>query len=80
MALGDRLRRLGKLGIGFGFGLLVFAVVFYVTLPYHRFKDFLASQVSGYGYELEAKEAGPALGLGMTMRDVTLVSRPSGTG
>jgi type II secretion system protein N len=80
MALGERLRRLGKLGIALGFGLLVFAVVFYLTLPYGRFKDLLAAQLSSYGYELEAREAGPSLGLGMTMRDISLVSRPSGTG
>jgi type II secretion system protein N len=80
MALRERLRRFGKLGVVLGFGLLVFLVVLYLTLPYDRFKDYLAGQVSNYGYELEAREAGPSLGFGMTMRDVSLVSRPSGAG
>jgi type II secretion system protein N len=80
MALSERLRRLGKLGAVIGFGLLVFLVVFYVTLPYGRFRDYLAAKVSGYGYEMEAREVGPSLGVGMTMRDVSLVSRRPGVG
>ena len=42
----EKLRRLGKVGSMVGFGLFIFAIVFYVSLPYGRFKDFLASQVS----------------------------------
>jgi type II secretion system protein N len=80
MALRERLRRFGKLGIVLGFGSLVFVVVLYLTLPYDRFKDYLAGQVANYGYELEAREAGPSLGLGMTLRDVSLVSHSSGAG
>jgi len=80
MVIGDKLRRLGKLGAMAGFGFMVFLVVLYVTLPYGRFKDYLASQVSSYGYDLEAKHAGPSLGIGMTLKEVSLVSRPTGTG
>ena len=76
----EKLRRLGKVGLIVGFGLSIFAIVFYVSLPYGRFKDFLASQVSTFGYDMEAKHAGPSLGLGMTLKEVTLVSPASGTG
>ena len=76
----EKLRRLGKVGSIAGFGLFVFAIVFYVSLPYVRFKDFMASQVAAFGYDMEAKHAGPSLGLGMTLREVTLVSPASGTG
>jgi type II secretion system protein N len=76
----EKLRRLGKVGSMVGFGLFIFAIVFYVSLPYGRFKDFLASQVSTFGYDMEAKHAGPSLGLGMTLKEVTLVSQASGTG
>jgi type II secretion system protein N len=74
--LGGRLRRLGKVGAIAAFGVWIFALVFYLTLPYGRFKDYIAGKVAGMGYEMEAKEAGPSLSLGMTLGDVTLVSYP----
>jgi type II secretion system protein N len=74
----ERLRKLSKIGAIAGFGTWIFAVVFYLTLPYGRFKDYIAGKVATLGYEMEAKEAGPSLGLGMTLNDVTLVSYPSG--
>lgn len=80
MFMGDKLRRLGKAGATAAFGSLVFVLVFFLTLPYARFKDFIAAQVSSYGYDMEAKYAGPSLGLGMTMKEISLVSRPSGVG
>jgi type II secretion system protein N len=76
----EKLRRLGKIGAITGFGFLIFAIVFYVSLPYGRFKDLLASKVAGSGYELEVKHAGPSLGGGMALREVTLVSPASGIG
>jgi len=78
MPLSERLRRLSKVGASAGFGFIVFVVVFYLTLPYGRFKDYIAAQVLTFGYEMEAKEAGPSLGLGMRMKDVSLVSSSSG--
>ena len=69
----EKLRRLGKIGSIVGFGLFIFAIVFYVSLPYGRFKDLMASQLSTFGYDMEAKHAGPSLGLGMTLKEVTLV-------
>ena len=80
MVISEKLRRLGKVGATAGFGFLVFVVVLYLTLPYGRFRDQMAARVSTYGYEMEAKHAGPSLGLGMTLREVSLVSRPSGAG
>jgi len=76
----EKLRRLGKVGAIAGFSLMVFLIVFYVSLPYTRFKDLMASKVAAFGYDMEAKHAGPSLGLGMSLREVTLVSPPSGTG
>jgi type II secretion system protein N len=57
----------------------VFLIVFDLALPYARFKDVIASQVSRYGYDMEARYAGPSLGFGMTIKDIALVSRPTGT-
>src|ERR1017187_3934334 len=76
----EKLRRLGKIGAITGFGFFIFAIVFYVSLPYARFKDFMTSKVAGFGYDMEVKHAGPSLGGGMTLREVTLVSPASGTG
>jgi type II secretion system protein N len=77
--LSEKMRRFGKAGIMAGFGFLVFAIVFYVTLPYVRFKDQLAGWVASAGYDLEAKHAGPSLGGGMTLKEVTLVSPATAT-
>lgn len=78
MLIGDKARRLGKVAAMAGFGFVVFLVVLYLTLPYARFKDYIAAQVSSYGYDMEAKHAGPALGIGMSLKEVSLVSRSSG--
>ncbi|MGD0837787.1 MAG: type II secretion system protein GspN [Polyangia bacterium] len=78
MSTVERLRRLGKLGATASFGVAVFLIVFDLTLPYARFKDLMASELSSYGYDLEARYAGPAFGLGMTLKDIAVVSRVSG--
>ena len=54
MSTVERLRRLGKLGATASFGVAVFLIVFDLTLPYARFKDLMASELSSYGYDLEA--------------------------
>jgi type II secretion system protein N len=78
--ISEKLRRLGKIGAIAGFGLFIFTIIFYVSLPYTRFKDLIASKVATFGYDMEVKHAGPSFGLGMSLREVTLVSPPSGTG
>lgn len=75
----ERTRRLGKLGGMLAFGLAVFLIAFYVTLPYTRIKDYLASQLASVGYVMEAKQAGPSMSFGMKLKDVSLVS-PSASG
>jgi type II secretion system protein N len=76
----DRLRRLWKIGGTAGFGLLVFFVVFVLTLPYGRVKDYLVALAAQQGYDVEAKSAGPALGLGIRLKDIIISSRSSGGG
>jgi type II secretion system protein N len=77
--LSEKTRRLGKAGMMGGFGFLVFAIVFYVTLPYVRFKDQIAGWVASAGYDMEAKQAGPSLSGGMALKEITLVSPANGT-
>jgi type II secretion system protein N len=76
----DRLRRLWKIGGTAGFGLLVFFVVFVLTLPYGRLRDYLVALAGQQGYDVEARSAGPALGLGIRLKDIIISSRSSGGG
>jgi type II secretion system protein N len=76
--LSDRLRRLRKIGATAAFGLFVFFLVFVLTLPYGRLKDYLVALAEGQGYDVEVKSAGPALGLGIRLKDVIVATRPSG--
>jgi len=75
-----KLFKVGKLALLSLFGLWVFATVFYVTLPFGRFKDWMGARLATVGFDLEAKSAGPALGIGMTMKEVTLVSQDASGG
>jgi type II secretion system protein N len=76
--LSDRLRRLRKIGATAAFGVFVFFLVFVLTLPYGRMKDYLVALAEKQGYEVEVKSAGPALGLGIRLKDVIVATRPSG--
>ena len=76
--LSDRLRRLRKTGATAAFGLFVFFLVFVLTLPWGRLKDYLVVLAAQQGYDVEVKSAGPALGLGIRLKDVIVASRPSG--
>jgi type II secretion system protein N len=73
----ERLRRSWKLAATGGFGLLVFVVVLVLTLPYNRVKDFIVAQADQKGYDLEIKSVGPALGLGLRLKDLTIATRPT---
>lgn len=74
-----RVFRYGRIFLYPLFGLWVFATVFYLTLPFNRFKDWVGARLASEGFEMEAASAGPALGLGMHLDDVILVSRSSST-
>jgi type II secretion system protein N len=78
--MSDRVRRLWRIGATAAFGLFVFFVVFVLTLPYGRLKDYLVALAEQQGYDIEAKAAGPALGLGIRLKDITIASRPTGGG
>jgi type II secretion system protein N len=80
MALSERIRRLGKIAAIGGFGCLVFGIVFYLSLPFGRFREVIASRLAASGYEMEAKHVGPSLGLGMKLEEVTLVSQSATVG
>jgi len=78
--MSDRARRLLRIGATAGFGWLVFFTVFVLTLPYGRAKDYLVVLADQQGYDVEVKSLGPALGLGIRAKEITIASRPSGGG
>ncbi len=78
--MSDRSRRLWKIGATTAFGWFVFFLVFVLTLPYGRLKDYLVVLGEQQGYDIEVKSAGPAFGLGIRLKDMTISSRPSGGG
>jgi type II secretion system protein N len=78
--MSDRSRRLWKIGATTAFGWFVFFLVFVLTLPYGRLKDYLVVLGEQQGYDIEVKSAGPAFGLGVRLKDMTISSRPSGGG
>jgi type II secretion system protein N len=78
--MSDRLRRLWRIGATTAFGWLVFFSVFILTLPYGRLKDYLVVVAEQQGYDVEVKSTGPAFGLGIRLKDITISSRPSGGG
>ena len=74
--MSDRLRRLWKIGATAAFGLFVFLLVLVLTLPYGRMKDYLVAMAEQQGWDVEVKSAGPALGLGLRLKDMIIASRP----
>lgn len=77
--LRDRLRRLIKpVGLSL-FGTIVFGLVFYLTLPYERIKDYVVGLAAKQGFGLEIKSAGPSLGMGVALKELTL-TQPAAAG
>jgi type II secretion system protein N len=78
--LGERLRKYWRLVATAAFGLFVFFLVLVLTLPYGRMTDYLVAMAAQQGYDVEVKSQGPALGLGLRLKDITVATRPTGGG
>jgi type II secretion system protein N len=78
--LGERLRKYWRLVATAAFGLFVFFLVLVLTLPYGRMTDYLVAMAAQQGYDVEVKSQGPALGLGLRLKDITVATRSSGGG
>lgn len=76
----ERLRCYWKLAATGGFGLLVFVVVLVITLPYDRVKDYIVAVADRKGYDVEIASVGPALGLGLRLKDLAIANRPKNGG
>jgi type II secretion system protein N len=72
-----RLRRAGAYGV---FGILVVAASFVFWFPYPRVRELLVATASQHDLEVEMGAIGPALGVAMTVKDVSVATRPRGSG
>lgn len=73
----ERMRKLRKLGLHGGVGLVVFIIAFYTSLPYDRFRDQVVALASQRDLDVEIASAGPTLGLGIAFRDIRIATRPT---
>ena len=72
--------RYGKYAGYPGFGLLIFVIVLYLSLPFGKIKDRIEVEVASAGYDAEISSLGPAFLLGVKARDVVLRTRPRAPG
>ncbi|HMC93760.1 MAG TPA: type II secretion system protein GspN [Polyangia bacterium] len=73
----DRLRRLRRIALFTGFGLVVFVVALYFSFPYQRAKEMAIRMASDKDLDVEIGSAGPAFGLGVTFHDIRVRTRPT---
>ena len=73
----ERLRLLRRMvGIG-AFGVVVFFASFMMAFPYDKVKDQLVAQAAAANLDMDVGSTGPLLGFGVSMKDVTLRTRPA---
>ena len=73
----DKLRRLQRVGLYSGFGLLVFIIALYASFPYERAKDAAITWISkNLDLDAEIASAGPAFGIAVNLQDIRLRTRP----
>jgi type II secretion system protein N len=72
----ERLRLLRKIGLYGGVGLLTFVVALHIAFPYDRAKEVAIKVASDKGMDVEIGSAGPALGFGVTFKDIRVRTRP----
>jgi type II secretion system protein N len=73
----DKLRRLRRIGLFSGFGLVVFVAALYVSFPYERAKEMAIAMAADKDLDVEIGSAGPALGLAVSFRDIRVRTRPA---
>ena len=58
------------------FGVFIFLVVLYLSLPWDRVKDRIESTAQAAGFDIRIDELGPAFLMGVKAKNVTLRTRP----
>src|ERR1022692_1724248 len=72
----DRARRLRRIALFGGFGLVVFVVALYFSFPYQRAKEMAIRMAADKDLDIEIGSVGPSFGLGVTFRDIRVRTRP----
>jgi type II secretion system protein N len=72
----DRMRRLRRLALFGGFGLVVFVVALYFSFPYQSAKEMVIRMAAEKDLDVEIGSAGPAFGFGVTFHDIRVRTRP----
>ena len=76
----ERIRRIRR-GVAYtGFGIVAFAVALVIAFPYERAKERIAARLAERNLDVEIESAGPTLGFGITLKEITGRIRPSTPG
>lgn len=73
----ERVQKLRRLGGRTLFGVVVFAVAFVLSFPFDRLKDLAIAMASTQNLDVEIGTLGPALGVGVSLADVRVQTRPT---
>jgi type II secretion system protein N len=73
----ERLGRWRRVAGYAGFGLVVYLIALYLAFPYDRVKDLVVAMAAMNGLDLDVGEAGPGLGMGVALGDITVKTRPA---
>lgn len=76
-ALLERLGRARPLLAPLAFGAFVYVLALAVFFPYERVKQQIVAIAASQGLDAEVGSVGPAFGVGVTISDVVLATRPS---
>ena len=72
----ERLRKLRRATGYVAFGVVAFVLALMVTFPYERAKERVIGMMAERNLDVEIKSASPTLGVGMTMNEITVRTRP----
>jgi type II secretion system protein N len=72
----DRVRRLRRIALFSGVGLVVFVIALYFSFPYERAKEMAIRLAADKDLDVEIGSAGPAFGFGVTFHDIRVRTRP----
>ena len=73
----DKLRRLRRIVLNVGFGLVVFVVALHLAFPYERAKEVAIRLAAQKDLDVEIGTAGPAFGFAVAFHDIRVRTRPA---
>jgi type II secretion system protein N len=73
----EAVRRLRRVGMFAGAGLLVYVVALYIWFPYDRAKEVAIGMAAAQGFDVEIESAGPTFGVGVSFSHIRVKTRPT---